>query len=65
MRKKNLFRNSPLYLLALLNVIYTIQHGISWLHIVTFILVTIVALFDIWEVLRNDFNPRPPGGGRH
>lgn len=53
MRNKKLFRNSPLYLLALLNVIYAIQHGVSWLHIVTFVLVAIVVLFDVWEVLHN------------
>jgi hypothetical protein len=51
MSNKKIFRNSPLYLLALLNLVYALQHGFTWLHYVTFALTAIVAVFDISSAL--------------
>ena len=48
MRKK-LFRNSPLYLLTLLDLAYALQHGFSWLNYVSFALSAVVLIIDVME----------------
>ena len=53
MSNKKKFRNAPLYLLALLNLVYALEHGFTWLHYTTFALTIMVGGFDIWEATHN------------
>ncbi len=47
---KRFIRNSPLYLLTLLNLAYALKHGFSWLSYVSFALSAVVLVIDIVEV---------------
>ena len=48
---KKYFRNIPLYLLTLSNVILGIKKGFSWVTWLAIVLAAIVILWDIWEVI--------------
>lgn len=51
--RNNKFKNAPIYLLALANLIYALEHGFTWLHIFTFAITAIVLVLDILEVLHD------------
>lgn len=50
---KKYFRNVPLYLLTLSNVILGIQNGFTWVTWLAIFLALIVILWDIWEVIHH------------
>lgn len=49
--RKRFFRNSPLYLLTLLNLAYALRHGFSWLNYASFALSAAVLIIDIVEAV--------------
>lgn len=51
MNKKNLLKNSALYLLTATNIIYAVLHGFSWLTATALILTTAVFVLDVKELL--------------
>lgn len=50
---KKFLRNSPLYLLTLLNLVYALKHGFSWLTYVSFALTGCVLVLDVSDVIKN------------
>ena len=53
MRNKIFLRNAPLYLLALSNLVYALNHGFSWFTYLAMILTAIVLIWDVWEAMRS------------
>lgn len=50
---KKIFKNAPLYLLTLANIIYAIGHGFDWLIWFAIGLTVIVLIWDIAEAIKN------------
>ena len=50
---KKYFKNVPLYLLTMANVILGIQKAFSWVTWLAIILAAIVILWDVWEAIHH------------
>lgn len=50
---KKYFKNVPLYLLTMANVILGIQKGFSWVTWLAIILAAIVIFWDVWEAIHH------------